>query len=179
MEPQQQKQPAAKQQTQKPSVGKQSPPPPTGQPLQPDQKDATIAELTNDLKRLAAEFDNYKKRTEKENSEFRDYAKVELIKKLLPVLDSLEIGLKNTQNPATFIKGMELVFSQLYSLLEEEGLQCITTENHKFDPYYHEALMTQEDSGEDNRILEEFQKGYLLKGKIIRHSKVKVSKKQA
>ncbi|MBI4739829.1 nucleotide exchange factor GrpE [Candidatus Woesearchaeota archaeon] len=167
-------------QMQKQPTGEQSSPQPTAQAQQPQQsdpKDAKIAELTNDLKRLAAEFDNYKKRVEKENGEFRAFAKVDLIKKLLPVLDSMEIGLKNTQNHDTFVKGMELVYSQLYGLLEEEGIEQIQTQNRRFDPYFHEALMMEDDAGDEGRILEEFQKGYLVKGKIVRHSKVKVSKK--
>ena len=146
---------------------------------QKDGKDAKIAELTNDLKRLQAEFENYKKRTEKENAQFREFAKTDLIQKLLSVIDSMEMGLKNTQNHEHFVKGMELVYSQLYAILQDEGLCEISTENKSFDPYYHEALMVNPttDEKQDNKIVEVFQKGYTLKSRVLRHSKVKVSKK--
>jgi molecular chaperone GrpE len=142
-----------------------------------DAKDAKIDELTDDLKRVAAEFDNYKKRCDKDNSVFKDFAKADLIKKMLPVLDSFEMGLKNTKNHDTFVKGMELVYSQILTLLSEEGVAPIIAAGKRFDPYFHEALMMEDSDGDDGVVLEEFQKGYLLKGKVIRHSEVKVSRK--
>ena len=142
-----------------------------------DTKEDKIAELTNDLKRVQAEFENYKKRAEKENSHFRDYAKAELVKKLLTVLDSFEIALKNTDNHEEFVKGVELIYSQLYTLLKEEGLQCIETKDKRFDPYLHEVMLSEKSDKEEDTILEELQKGYKFKQMVLRHSKVKVAKK--
>ncbi len=141
------------------------------------QKDAKIAELTDDIKRLQADFENYKKRCEKENQAFREYAKADLVKKLLTVLDSFEMALKNTEDKEEFVKGVELIYSQLYGLLKEEGLEAIETKDKRFDPYFHEVMMTVS-SDHDDAILEEFQKGYTFKGQVLRHSKVKVGKKK-
>jgi len=136
-----------------------------------------ITELTDTLQRLQAEFENYKKRIEKEKVEFLSYAKADLIAKLLPILDSFELALKNTTDKDKFIKGVELIFAQLYSLLESEGLKPINALGEKFNPYKHEVLMKQESDKEEDTVLEEMQKGYMLNDKILRHSKVKVSKK--
>lgn len=146
-------------------------------PKKKDPKDAKIKELTETLQRLQAEFENYKKRIEKEKIEFIIYAKQDLIIKLLPILDSLEIALKNTSDKDKFIKGVELIFSQLYQTLQQEGLKPIKALGEKFDPYKHEVLMNKESDKEDDIILEELQKGYMLNNKVIRHTKVKVSKK--
>lgn len=140
-----------------------------------DKKDKKIAELTETLQRLQAEFENYKKYIEKEKAEFAKYAKAELIEKLLPLLDSFEMALKNTADKEKFIKGVELIYSQLYSLLEKEGLRKIKTQG-KFDPHFHEVLLKEKSDKEEDIILEELQKGYMLGDKVLRHSKVKVSK---
>tara|TARA_Y100000310_G_C20645628_1_gene796372 strand:+ start:952 stop:1452 length:501 start_codon:yes stop_codon:yes gene_type:complete len=141
---------------------------------------AYIADAVNsieDLQRLQAEFENYKKRTEKEKLEFIKYAKEEFIKNLLPVLDSFEQALKNKDKQEEFIKGIELIFSQFHSILEQEGLRSITTSNEKFDPYKHEVLLQEKSDTEEGIILEDLQKGYMLNNRVIRHSKVKISKK--
>lgn len=142
-----------------------------------DDKQSKIDELTDDLKRVQAEFENFKKRCEKENSAFRDYAKAEIIKKLLTVLDSFEIALKNTNNHAEFVKGVELIYSQLYMILKDEGLQHIETKDKRFDPYLHEVMLSEKSDRPEDTILEELQKGYKLKDRVLRHSKVKVAKK--
>ena len=142
-----------------------------------DEKEEKIKELTESLQRLQAEFENYKKRIEKEKEEFIKYSKADLISKLLPILDSFELALKNTADKEKFIKGVELIFAQLHSLLESEGLRPIKAEG-KFDPYKHEVLMKQESDKEEDILLEELQKGYMLNDKVLRHSKVKVSKKE-
>ncbi len=142
-----------------------------------DADQAKIDELTDDLKRVQAEFENFKKRCEKENSCFRDYAKAEVIKKLLTVLDSFEIALNNTDNHAEFVKGVELIYSQLYTMLKDEGLQHIETKDRKFDPYLHEVMLSEKSDRPEDTILEELQKGYKLKDRVLRHSKVKVAKK--
>jgi len=133
-----------------------------------------IEELTDTLKRLQAEFENYKKRIAKEKSELISCAEEELIKKLLPVLDSFEQALKNSESK-DFVKGMELIYAQLFSALKEEGLHSIESLGKKFDPYAHEVLM-HENSEKEDIVLEEFQKGYMLNGKVIRTAKVKIGK---
>jgi molecular chaperone GrpE len=142
-----------------------------------DTKDAKINELTETLQRLQAEFENYKKSLEKEKSEYVKYAKSDLILKLLPVLDSFEIALKNTTNKEKFVKGMELIYAQLISILQSEGLKAIKAEGEKFDPYKHEVMLKEKSAQDDDIILEEFQKGYMLNDRVIRYSKVKVSEK--
>ena len=138
-----------------------------------DQK--KIEELTDTLKRLQAEFENYKKRIAKEKSELISCAEENLIKKLLPVLDSFEQALKNKESK-DFAKGMELIYAQLFSAMEEEGLKPVESTGKKFDPYFHEVLMHEKSEKEDI-VLEEFQKGYMLNGKIIRAAKVKIGKR--
>jgi molecular chaperone GrpE len=145
-----------------------------------DTRAAQIEELTNTLKRLQAEFENYKKRADKENVNTIKNANSELIKELLPVLDSFELALKdsNCENTeiAKYRKGLELIYSQLYSTLEDYGLRIIDTKNQKFDPFKHEVLMVKECDDPEDKILQEFQKGYMLNDFIIRHSKVLIAK---
>jgi len=133
-------------------------------------------ELTDSLKHLQAEFENYKKRIDKENENFIKYSSQNLIIKLLPIIDSFESALKNHQDKNKFLEGMNLVFSQFYSTLEKEGLKQINPMNEKFDPYKHEVMMHEKSDKPDNTITEVLQKGYILNDKIIRHAKVKIIK---
>jgi molecular chaperone GrpE len=158
-----------------------------------DDKDKKITELTDTLQRLQAEFENYKKYIEKQSADFKKYAKADLIINILPILDSFELALKNTSDSLKskssnsheswirekekFVKGVELIYSQLFSALEKEGLKPIKAEGQKLDPIKHEVLLKEKSDKEEDTILEELQKGYLLDEKVIRHSKVKVSKK--
>jgi len=132
------------------------------------------AEYKDALQRLQAEFENYKKRVEKEGYSIKDYGERCIVEKLLPVLDSFELALKNTSDHEKFKKGVELIYAQLYSILEAAGLKPIKAEG-RFDPYKHEALF-QEKSEEDGVVLQELQKGYMLKDEVIRHSKVKIGR---
>jgi molecular chaperone GrpE len=141
-----------------------------------DPRDQKIKELTETLQRLQAEFENYKKRVDKENSDFKRCAKKDLVERMLPFLDSFELALKNRKANDTFTKGIELLYAQFYSILESEGLRKIDSAGKKFDPYKHEALLQEESDKEEGTILEELQKGYLLHDKIIRFAKVKVAK---
>ncbi|MBI3035315.1 nucleotide exchange factor GrpE [Candidatus Woesearchaeota archaeon] len=134
-------------------------------------------ELTDTLKRLQAEFENYKKWNAKEKTEFVRYAHADMIAQLLPVLDSFEIALKNTADKEKFIEGVKIIYAQFHSILEAEGLKPIKVVGEKFDPYRHEVLMKEESDKPEDTILEEFQKGYMLNDKVLRHSKVKVSGK--
>jgi molecular chaperone GrpE len=142
-----------------------------------DDKQAVIDDLTNTLKHLQAEFENYKKRSERENESYSKFANEHLIKEILPVIDHFELALKNTKQKDEFYKGMELVYAQLVGVLNDNGLKCIGCDC-KFDPYYHEVLLTEESEKDNNLILEELQKGYTLNDRVIRHSKVKIAKKR-
>jgi molecular chaperone GrpE len=142
------------------------------------KKEEKIQELTETAKRVQAEFENYKKMSEKRNSDFISCASKGVIRKILPVLDSLELAAKNLGEKEKLAKGVELVYAQLYSALEEEGLERINALNQKFDPYKEEALLIEETSqeSEDDIVSEELQKGYTINGFVIRTSKVKVKK---
>ncbi len=142
-----------------------------------EEKSKSIEELTDTLKRLQAEFENYKKRNEKEKIEFVKYSNAGLIAGLLPVLDSYELALKNTSDKDKFIEGMKMIYAQLHSILEVEGLRPIKSTGEKFDAYKHEVLLKEESDKPEGTILEEFQKGYMLNEKVLRFSKVKVSGK--
>ena len=142
-----------------------------------EEKTKKIEELTDTLKRLQAEFENFKKRIDKEKIEFVKYAHADVIASMLPVLDSFEIALKNTNDKEKFIEGIKIIYAQIYSVLEAEGLKPIKATGEKFDPYKHEVLMKEESDKPDDTVLEEFQKGYMLNDRVLRHSKVKVSGK--
>jgi molecular chaperone GrpE len=132
--------------------------------------------------RLNAEFDNHRKRTVKEHEEFIKYASEKLIQEFIDVFESLERGIENAKkanNKDKLIEGMELVYKKFKVVLEKNGLTPIKARGEKFDHYRHEAMMqTLTDECEEDTILEEFAKGYMLNGKVIRYSKVRVSKKK-
>ena len=160
----------------------QSEPRPIEQPSKElTAKDREIAELTDTLKRLQAEFENFKKRNEKDWTEKVKIANQQLMVDLLPVLDSFDKALedaKNNGNAVTIRKGLEGLHKQLHRTLERNGLREIHTEG-KFDPFAHEALMREErEDLDDGVILEVFQKGYTLNSKPIRPARVKVAKKR-
>ncbi len=144
-----------------------------------DTRDQKILELTDSLQRMQAEMQNFKKRCEKENSDFKSYVSAEMACKLLPILDSFELALKNSEKHEEFVKGVELIFGQLYDILGKEGLRPIPTIGEKFNPYKHEVLLTEktDDEKEDELIVEELQKGFMFKDKVLRYSKVKIKKK--
>ncbi|MCZ7392141.1 MAG: nucleotide exchange factor GrpE [Candidatus Methanoperedens sp.] len=132
--------------------------------------------------RLSAEFDNFRKRELKEREEFIKYANEKLILELIDVCESLERGLENakkTDNNDKLIEGMELIYKQFKNVLEKNGLIPIKAQGEKFDPYKHEAMMqTLTDEYDDGTILEELARGYMLNNRVIRYSKVRVSKKK-
>ena len=144
---------------------------------QSEEKTQKIDELTDTLKRLQAEFENFKKRIESEKKEFVKYAKSDIIKNILPVIDSFELALKNTNNSEKLVEGIKMIYAHLYSILESEGLRPIKAFGEKFDPYKHEVLMKESSDKPEDTILEEIQKGYTLNDKVLRFSKVKVSEK--
>ena len=144
-----------------------------------DKRDEKIAELTDTLKRLQADFENYKKRADREKDTYSKNANTRLIEKFLSLLDSFALAIKNSNvsDFDKFRKGIEMIYAQFYSILQNEGLRPIEALGKKFDPYKHEVLM-QEESEQDNIVLEEFQKGYMLHDHILRHSKVKIGAKK-
>lgn len=135
-------------------------------------------EYYNHMQRLKAEFDNYRKRTQKEKEEIAKYGSERIIVSLLPVLDNLEraIGSAQTnQDFQSFSQGVEMIRRQFMKVLEDEGLSPIETVGTEFNPNLHEALLKEASDKEENIILAELQKGYYLKDKVIRPSQVKVS----
>ena len=144
-----------------------------------DKKDEKIEELTDRLTRQMAEFDNFRKRTEKEKSQMYEIGAKDIIEKILPVVDKFERGIaavpeEEKSNP--FAEGMEKIYKQLMTTLEEIGVKPIEAVGQEFDPDFHNAVMHVEDEevGE-NIITEEFQKGYLYRDSVVRHSMVKVA----
>lgn len=142
-----------------------------------NKKDLLINDLTNLVKRVQAEFDNYIKRNDNEKKNLIKFASKDIMLKLLPILDSFDLALKNTSNNEEFVNGINMIHMQLIDLLKNEGLKEIDT-SKKFDPNYHEAILVQESDKDDNLIVEEVRKGYLLNDNVLRHSLVKVSKKK-
>ena len=143
-----------------------------------DKKDEKIEELTDQLRRQMAEFDNYRKRTDKEKASMYIIGAKEIVEKLLPVVDSFERGLATAteeQLEDPFVDGMNKVYKQMITSLEELGVKPIEAVGAEFNPDYHNAVMHVEDEevGE-NIIVEEFQKGYTYKDFVVRHSMVKV-----
>lgn len=136
-----------------------------------------IAELTDSLKRTQAEFENYKKRVEREWDQRTKLAGERVITDLLAVLDTLDKAVEDTGNcrdAEALSEGMRGIRKQFVQTLQRAGLRTIPTDG-PFDPFLHDALMREEMDGEDGRILEVFQKGYRLGDKVIRAAKVKIS----
>ncbi len=145
-------------------------------------KDRQIAELTSDLKRLQAEFENYKKRVDREGGERTKASNQKLIYDLLPILDSFDKALENTKNPGnaeSLRRGLQGLHKQFLQTLQREGLKEIRTDG-RFDPFLHEAMMREErEDVEEGTILEVYQKGYVLSQKTLRAARVKVAYRKA
>tara|TARA_Y100000310_G_scaffold335593_1_gene418008 strand:+ start:602 stop:1126 length:525 start_codon:yes stop_codon:yes gene_type:complete len=141
-----------------------------------EQLQGKIQELTELLQRTQADSENYRKQTEKRIQDINQFAAKSIIIQILPILDNFELALKNTgANQKDFTKGVELIYSQLFTVLENQGVKTIQTENQEFNPYYHEALMKINSEKQENTIIEELQKGFMMNDKVIRPAKVKVS----
>ncbi len=142
---------------------------------------AKVEELTNDLKRMAADFANYRKRNEAERAEFAKFAKADLIAKLLDVLDGYDRALATVPDEVKgqpWVEGMWLVERKLRSILEAEGLEPIDSIGKPFDPYQHEAVAYVESEEPEGTVIEEHQKAYRLHDRIIRPALVTVAKKR-
>ena len=145
-----------------------------------DKRDEKIEELTDKVMRQMAEFDNFRKRTEKEKSQQFDRGAITMVEKILPVVDSFERALATAtdeQKADPFVDGMDKVYKQMIKMLEEAGVKAIEAAGAEFDPNLHNAVMhIDDDSLGENIVVEEFQKGYTYKdSQIIRHSMVKVA----
>ncbi|MGN0170042.1 MAG: nucleotide exchange factor GrpE [Lachnospiraceae bacterium] len=144
-----------------------------------DKKDEKIAELTDRVTRQMAEFDNFRKRTEKEKSQMFDLGAKNVIEKILPVVDNFERGLAavpEENRSDSFVDGMDKIYKQMMMVLEEAGVKPIEAVGKEFDPNLHNAVMHVEDEAlGENEIVEEFQKGYLYHDSVVRHSMVKVA----
>ena len=144
-----------------------------------DQKDAVIEDLQDRLKRQMAEFDNYRKRTDKEKSAMFEMGASDVVKKLLPIVDNFERGFKSVteeelQTP--FAKGMDMVYKQTIKMLEDLEVKPIEAVGLEFNPDVHNAVMhVEDDSVGEGIVVEEFEKGYTYRDTVIRHSMVKVA----
>ena len=135
-----------------------------------------IEELTDRLKRNMAEFDNFRKRTEKEKSSMYVIGAKDIIEKILPVVDNFERGLAQAPQDDPFADGMEKIYKQLTTTMEGMGVEPIEAVGKEFNPDFHNAVMHVEDeSVGENIVVEELQKGYTYKGFVVRHSMVKVA----
>lgn len=146
---------------------------------QKDPKDAQIEELKDRLARQMAEFDNFRKRTEKEKSAMYEVGARDMIEKMLPVLDNFERGLASVpedQKNTSFAEGMEMIYKQFVKTLEDAGVEAIEALGQQFDPNLHNAVLhVEDDSFGENEISQELQRGYKYRGTVVRHSIVQVA----
>ncbi|MBP5305693.1 MAG: nucleotide exchange factor GrpE [Lachnospiraceae bacterium] len=137
-----------------------------------------IAELNDRVMRQMAEFDNYRKRTEKEKSQMFEIGAKDIIEKVLPVVDNFERGLSalsEEEKESAFAQGIEKIYKQLTQVLADAGVEPIEAVGKEFNPDFHNAVMHAEDENlGENIVAEEFQKGYTYRGSVVRHSMVKV-----
>ena len=147
-----------------------------------EEKTKLADEYLSRLKYLQADFENYKKMEARDKKTYEMSATEGLIKNLLPIIDAFEIAItsaKKNYNKPSFIKGIELIYSDLLSVLGKEGLKQIKAVGKKFDPYYNEVTMTVINNAiPEDTVVEEHEKGYMCGSKVIRTSKVTVSKNE-
>ena len=138
--------------------------------------------LYDRLLRKQAEFDNYKKRIDREKAEFAQFASSELMKELLTAVDSFELALRNAaseKGSENMLRGFELIHKQLQDTLARFGLKAVEAKGQKFDPNFHQAVATQPTNEvEENTVIEEMRKGYLLNGRLLRPAMVSVAVKK-
>src|ERR1700675_3131040 len=133
--------------------------------------------LLDRLARTQAEFENARRRAAKEQQDFRDYAAADAIKALLPVIDSFERALQVKSEPGDFRNGVELIYKQLQDFLTKLGVRAIPAKGEPFDPRFHEAIeMVETNEAPDHHVLEELQRGYKVKDRLLRPAMVKVAK---
>lgn len=144
-----------------------------------DKKDIQIEELSDRVKRQMAEFENFRKRSEKEKAGMFEMGAKSVIEHILPIVDNFERGLASVSGEAKadpFVDGMDKVYKQMMEVLEKLDVKAIEAVGKQFDPEFHNAVMHVEDEeADDNVIVEEFLKGYTYKNQVVRHSMVKVA----
>mgnify|MGYP000975157234 CR=1 FL=1 len=141
-----------------------------------DKSEQKVEELTDRLKRTMAEFDNFRKRTEKEKSSMYIIGAKDIVEKMLPIVDNFERGLAQAPEDDPFAEGMKMIYKQMMTAFDEMGVKPIEAVGKDFDPNLHNAVMHVEDeSVGENIVVEEFQKGYTYKDFVVRHSMVKVA----
>ena len=134
------------------------------------------ADLYDQLLRLRAEFENFRRRAQREREEFTEFAMIEAVRAVVPVLDDFERALKTESADKEYARGMELIYQRLLEALKKLGLEAIEAEGQKFDPALHHAVeMEKTDRVEDHTILTQHQRGYNFKGKLLRPAMVKVA----
>lgn len=166
---------------QPPSEGAATPPTPTSDELATLKQEAQQAK--EQYLRTLAEFENTKKRLQREKEEFLKYASETIVRELLPIVDSLDhalVAVDKQADPQAVIKGVHLIYRQLLGLLDQEGVKRIPTVGERFDPHLHEAVaqVDAKDGQPDGMIVEEVQVGYTMHGKVVRPAMVKVAKRQ-
>jgi molecular chaperone GrpE len=143
-----------------------------------EEKDEEIVELKSHIQRLQADFDNFRKQNDKQKQDLIKFANEGLIVKFLDVYEDMGRALENSSNEEELREGLELIYSKMKNTLEKEGVEEIPAVGEKFDPFKHEALLTVDSPDhENNEIVDELMKGYTLKDKVIKYSKVRVCKK--
>lgn len=145
-----------------------------------DQEEKKSEDYLNQLKYVKADFENYKKRAERESREETRQEVERFVTKFLEVLDNLERALesaRHSRKKKPLVEGIEMVHDQFLKLLEEEGLEEIEAQECEFDPNEHECITVEEgEDGEEEKVIEVFQKGYKFRGRVIRHAKVKIAR---
>ena len=144
-----------------------------------DKKDEQIEELKDRVTRQMAEFENFRKRTEKEKSQMFEVGVKTMVEKILPVVDNFERGLAQVPDDKkddSFVEGMNMIYKQMMTAFDEIGVKQIEAVGKEFDPNLHNAVMhVDDDTLPENSIVEEFQKGYIYHDQVVRHSMVKVA----
>ena len=146
------------------------------------ERDLLLQEKTDLIDRLLrrqAEFDNFRRRAERERADVLEYANTETVRSILPILDDFERALRTESADKEYSRGMELIYQRLSDALKKLGLEPISAKGQKFDPHLHHAVdMVETDQAEDHTVLEEFQQGYNFRGRLLRPAMVKVAVKK-
>ena len=166
-----------------PSDGSDDQPGTTAEPTASD-KSSEVEKLSAErdmlldrLARMQAEFDNARKRSAKEQQDYRDYALVDVVKTLLPVMDSFDRALQSSPEKSEFHAGVELIHKQLQAALAKIGVQPVAAKGQQFDPRFHEAIeMVDTEEAKDHEVLDELQRGYKLKDRLVRPAMVRVAR---
>ena len=141
-----------------------------------EQWEAEKAELQDRVLRTQAEFQNFRRRVEKERLELSEYASMEAVRTLLPILDDFERAIQAESSGSEYAKGIELIHQRLFAALQKLGLEPIVSEGQTFDPNLHHAVeMAETDEAPDQTVLAEYQRGYNFKGRLLRAAMVKVA----